>query len=391
MPVSQQAKKTTEKYRAYIEDITFTGECEIAWLLRWGLARVVRAERTGRDGTSREARGLLDWERYEDWRGRERGQSADGEHWAVSAAHHHGWSSAVSQYDPRMFDAIYRGLPDILVTILKELFNLLMHLAANSSDSGLTPSVLSGLFGPLLFGLAPHSCPFDVAHAAYVRSSGATEHLLLAYIRYEQAKHDRLKGGFPGRLKDWVKGYPGMIISDRELDQGLPRRGVKVKRLEKVRRNVRAYSKDLTSSAQDWEREMRQHGGTRWDAWGSILPPVSNKKAPGPRITEQPRQPVLSEKHRKRLFLATETIPVPFSSSPSHGFEKIEMPSSSSGRTGSSLVASTSSHDSLIDRNNAYGSMADQTWREFEGFGFGDGLDKSKLDFNLYEGAKKVR
>ena len=286
---------------------------------------------------------------------------------------------------------MYRGLSDTLVTILKEIFNLLMHLAANSTDSGLTPSVISGLFGPLLFGLGSHSCPFDVAHAAYVRSSGAMEHLILAYIRYEQAKHDRLKGGFPGRLKDWVKGYPGMIISDRELDQGLPRRGVKVKRLEKVRRSVRAYSKDLTSSAQDWEREMRQHGGIRWEAWESILPPASNNRTPGPRVTEQPRQPVLSEKHRKRLFMATETIPFPFSSSPSNGFEKVEMPGSSSRRFGNSLLVTTSSHDSLIDKKDAYGSVADQTWREFEGFGFGDGLDKSKLDFNLYEGAKKVR
>jgi hypothetical protein len=80
MPVSQQAKKTTEKYRAYTEDISFAGECEIAWLLRWGLGRVVRAERTGREGASREVRGLLEWERYEDWRGRERGKSEDGKY-----------------------------------------------------------------------------------------------------------------------------------------------------------------------------------------------------------------------------------------------------------------------------------------------------------------------
>jgi hypothetical protein len=289
-----------------------------------------------------------------------------------------------------MFDALYRGLPGTLVAILKEIFNLLMHLAANSTDSGLTPSVLSGLFGPLLFGLGSHSCPFEVAHAAYVRSSGALEHLLLAYIRHEQAKHDRLKGGFPGRLKDWIKGYPGMIISDRELDQGLPRRGVKVKRLEKVRRNVRAYSKDLTSSAQDWEREMRQHGGVRWDAWESVLPPPSSTRRSRPHVSEQPRQPFLSEKHRKRLFLATDTIPLPFSSSPSNGFEKVETPTSGSGGLISSQIASTSSHDSLAGKYGGYGSVADQTWREFEGFGFGDGLDRSKLDFNLYEGAKKV-
>ena len=74
MPVSHQAKKTTEKYRTYVEDMTFAGECEIAWLLRWGLAKVVRVDKTGREGGTKESRGLLDWGKYEDWRGRERGE-----------------------------------------------------------------------------------------------------------------------------------------------------------------------------------------------------------------------------------------------------------------------------------------------------------------------------
>lgn len=53
----------------------FAGVCEIAWALRWGLARVVRVEKEGMDGwgVGREGRGLLSWDRYEDWRGRERG------------------------------------------------------------------------------------------------------------------------------------------------------------------------------------------------------------------------------------------------------------------------------------------------------------------------------
>jgi hypothetical protein len=75
MPVSHQAKRTTEKYKAYVEDVKFAGECEIAWLLRWGMGRVVRVERGARDGVKREVRGLLEWERYEDWRGRERSRS----------------------------------------------------------------------------------------------------------------------------------------------------------------------------------------------------------------------------------------------------------------------------------------------------------------------------
>ena len=289
-----------------------------------------------------------------------------------------------------MFDILYRGVSPNLATILKELFTLLMHLAANSTDSGLTPSVLSGLFGPLIFGLGPHSCPFDTAHAAFVRSSGALEHLLLAFIRFEEAKHERLKGGFPGRLRDWTKGYPGMIISDRELDQGLPRRGVKVKRLEKVRRYVRAYSKDLLSSGQEWGQEMKQCGGVQWEAWESVLPPVVKTRRSGPRVSEQPRQPSLTDRQRKRLFLASDTIPLPISSSPSISFEKVDVPGSQSNGSGINQSASATSRDSLVNRQEKYGSLADKSWSEFEGFGFGEGVNKDRLEFNLNEGAKKV-
>jgi hypothetical protein len=57
---------------------------EIAWFLRWALARVVRLRKVERvapgphtdviEQGSIEARGLLEWEDYENWRGRERGK-----------------------------------------------------------------------------------------------------------------------------------------------------------------------------------------------------------------------------------------------------------------------------------------------------------------------------
>lgn len=181
-----------------------------------------------------------------------------------------------------------------------------------------------------------------------------------------------------------------MIISDRELDQGLPRRGVKVKRLEKVRRNVRAYSKDLLSSGQEWEREMRQNGGVQWEAWESVLPPAIKTRKAGPRISEQPRQPALTDRHRKRLFLATDRIPLPISSSPSMDFEKVGMPGSRSNGSGIDHLTSAASRDSLIDKREKFGSLADKSWSEFEGFGFGDSVNKDRLEFNVHEGAKKV-
>lgn len=390
MPVMHMAKKTTEKYKVYQEDLKFAGEHEIAWLLRWSLSRAVRVNGDSQQGPNPiggdlpfEMRGLLDWERYEDWRGREQ----------------------AFRYDPLHFDHFYHGLPPVLRDILAQIFALLMHLAANAVDSGLTPNILSALFGPLLFGLGPPSSPFEVAHSSFVRASGATEHLLVAYIRSEQARHDKLRGPFPTRLQHWTLGYPKTIISDRELDQGLPRRGVRLRRLEKAHRLVRSYSPNLMSSAQEWAADMKTRG-IQWDAWDRILPPpptAPRKKTGGPRLSESPRLPVVTERHRKRLCLASESIPLPTCtsvSSISSGFEKVSWPDETPEiNLGVPLVEqekATRQHNRLpppsftFNEQGRCSTLAEQSWMEFEGLGFAESLSKERLDFNVNEGAKRV-
>jgi hypothetical protein len=303
------------------------------------------------------------------------------------------WTSVAGNYDPKSFETILLGLAPTLQTIVSELFNLLMHLTAHSTDSGLTPSILSSLFGPLLFGLGPSACPFETAHAAFVRASGATEHLILAFIRWEQSNHSKLKGSFPRKLTEWIKGYPGMIISDRELAQGLPRRGVRVEKLEKIRRTVRAYSKDLISAGQEWPGEMNRYGGKRWEAWESVLPHEHVRRKPGPRVSEGPRLPVLTEKHRKRMNLTADVVPLPSAiSTSSSGFEKICLPGSMSNLSSSfsSELGTRARGSAGVDEEQKYGSLADKSWSEFEEFGFGEGVGKDRLEFNVYEGAKKV-
>ena len=57
-----------------LEHIRFAKEHELAWLLRWALAQVVRLK----EGTKEMLRGMMEWEVYEEWRGRERGEIPTG-------------------------------------------------------------------------------------------------------------------------------------------------------------------------------------------------------------------------------------------------------------------------------------------------------------------------
>lgn len=52
------------------QDLKFANDQELAWLLRWALSRLTRV----RDGTREMSHGCIEWEQYEEWRGRERGQ-----------------------------------------------------------------------------------------------------------------------------------------------------------------------------------------------------------------------------------------------------------------------------------------------------------------------------
>lgn len=54
----------------FIHEIRFAKEHELAWLLRWALSRIMRIK----EGTRINCHGVMEWEVYEEWRGRERGK-----------------------------------------------------------------------------------------------------------------------------------------------------------------------------------------------------------------------------------------------------------------------------------------------------------------------------
>ncbi len=319
-------------------------------------------------------------------------------HFRPSAAH----------YDPSFFEVFTKTLPPVLNMLVGHIFALLSRLSAYSHASGCNPTALSSYFGPLLFGCGRPSCSFDLAHTAYVRSAGATEHLLLSYIRWQAATQDRIKGGIPRSLKDWIKGYPSMIMSDRVMDRGLPRKGVKVLKVERATRVVRAYSRDLLRTGQTWASDMQRDHGATWDAWervileggrprGAASQPTLAVDARLPKTSEHAKLsdlPQLTDRHCRRLNLDSPIIPT-------STFASLTAASSGGLSSTPGLVRTDSRgigddwsempHTPTGGREK-YGSLTDQAWGVFEGSGFDNGKPLAQmLVFDLTEGSKEVR
>ncbi|KAF8577497.1 hypothetical protein K439DRAFT_1364585 [Ramaria rubella] len=314
------------------EEAQFSGPHELAMMLRWGLARIVRIFQ-GHD-----ARGILSWESYLRWREDE----------------------ASALYPPEYFEAFLPPLPMEVQVLLTTLLAFLARLTAHATSSGLTPPALSSLFGPLLFGLGSAALPFHHTYGAYLRCSHATEHILLAYIRTQDAATHRAIS-MPSRLKDWIRGYPAMIPPIDKLDKA--RRGARTVRVTSARRNVRLYSHDLVKTAASWTLVGSKE-------WTRVVGPPHAKLVPR-----------YSDAFRKRLDMPPSFVP-------DVGFDGNHSQSSSTMSSGSS----TGDEFGLLGKEDEkrFRSLTDLKWGEFESSGFGGGDDK-RLEFDLNEGARTAR
>ncbi|GAW09682.1 hypothetical protein LENED_011860 [Lentinula edodes] len=190
--VGREKDVAEKKWR---EEAKFANMHELGMCLRWGLARITRLI----NGV--EIRGMLNWEHYIQWAEQEQALG----------------------YPPEHFRAFLPTLQTPLRLILLTVLSLLARLTAHSSTSGHTPPTLSPLFGPLIFGLGPSGLPFNHTYTLYLRSVNAMEHILLAFIRWQNTPDatgsysNILTGGtasalgVPPRLKEWIKGYPAML------------------------------------------------------------------------------------------------------------------------------------------------------------------------------------
>lgn len=297
-------------------------------------------------------------------------------------------------YPPTHFDIFVSQLDPILRSILLGLLTLLSKFTAHSASSGHTPPTLSPLFGPLLFGLGPSTLAFHHVYLHYLRAVTATEHVLLSFIRWQDAPGVQGSSaaalGVPTRLKAWIQGYPAMLPKLNFNERPQPRRGARTTRVISVRRNVRMYSPDLVKTAASWGVRPRglpaSHTSDRAFAgskeWDRISPPT---------LKLAPRY---ADSYRKRMDL------------PSNFHPEMGAGSSTSTISSPSLTASlstSSTTSSLFDDKelghlggsrtpeDRFRSLTDLKWGEFEAMGFGDlAADNKKLQFDLTEGARAV-
>lgn len=270
--------------------------------------------------------------------------------------------------------------------------HLLSRFVAHAHLSGLTPHTLSSLFAPLLFHV-PCSAPALVAHSAFVRAANATEHLL-AYIRSTSASLAALHSttgstivgqssrsshlgisDLPPRLKEWVTGYPRMVASDADLARGSSRAGAKMVTCERAIRIVRAYSRDLVSSAQDWAAER---DGADWPAWRRVLG-TARGDAGQPKYSASYRQLM---RVKEVAIQASAAAPVEYGASAARALAR---------KQGKKISLGPQAQAQMRDeeQEGRWGSVAGREWSMFEEGGFGSEVGE-KLGFDLTESAKLV-
>ncbi|CDO71773.1 hypothetical protein BN946_scf184923.g3 [Trametes cinnabarina] len=353
-------KPSSEADRQWREEARLAGPHELGMTLRWGLARVVRWV------GGHQVRGLVSYEAYCEWRDAEAALNYPGLH----------FSSFLDPLDP------------LLRSILVGLFTLLCRFAAHSASSGHTPPTLSPLFGPLLFGLGPSTLNFHHAYVHYLRATTATEHLILAFIRWQDTKTSAASPalGVPTRLKAWIQGYPAMLPTIGKNERPQPRRGARTVRVLSVRRNVRMYSPDLVKTAASWAQRPRgavSNAGERAFAgsreWERIAPPTL--KLP----------PRYSDAYRKRMDLPPNFHPDTGAGSTTSTMPPSLTSSVSSASSVGSALFDEKEHG-LIGAEERFRSLTDLKWGEFEAMGFGSLVaDEKKLQFDLTEGARAAR
>lgn len=169
-----------------LADFRLASVHDLAAILKWALARLIRSSppstssptptATATPADRRPRRGLVDWQAYLTWR-----------------AYEHGASHA-----PQAFQAFLSPLPPSTAALLDRLFHLLARTLAFAVHNGNSAPRLAALFAPLLFGLAPDMA-FHPTYDAYCKIANATQHLLLAYVRY-QAELDSQRGIHPSLI-----------------------------------------------------------------------------------------------------------------------------------------------------------------------------------------------
>jgi hypothetical protein len=223
------------------------------------------------------------------------------------------------------------------------------------------------------------------------------EHVLLAFVRWQDAPSNESSGSFgrgpgsaaslgvPTRLKDWIRGYPAMLpdpaTRSRKNDRLQPRRGARTMRVVSVRRNVRMYTPDLVKTSASWA--CRAPSGVT-HAPNAFAQSRDWERVAPPTLKLVPRY---ADSFKKRMDLPPNFHP--------HTGVASSNASIASSTTVSTLGDSPTEYFGLGKPSAAgeerFRSLTDLKWGEFESMGFG-GLESSekKLQFDLTESARTV-
>ncbi|WFD26314.1 hypothetical protein MNAN1_001293 [Malassezia nana] len=209
--------------RALDQELQFANVYSLVALLKWVLARIGRvvAERApGQSGQPLvlvQERGFVPWPSYMSWRLQEKQQGYP--------------TSAYLQLTHMLETRVAR-----LLDVLMDFFAL---VATHSSQNQMTPSRLGRHMGVLLFGL-PEDASFADTYAWYVQASNATEHILVAFIRYHVSVATQ-STYLPRRLLRLVDDYPRMLSPDLNASSA----AVRTVPATYIARHVQRYAKDL--------------------------------------------------------------------------------------------------------------------------------------------------
>ncbi|GAA5896383.1 uncharacterized protein JCM6883_006886 [Sporobolomyces salmoneus] len=308
--------------RAYLEDPTswendleFAAPLAIGAFLKWALARLVN---------NQNGRGFVSWDAYKQFKTAEKARGYESKSCTIHLI------ARMSMSNGRL---------------LASLLSLFSSIAAHSAQNGMPPRRLASLFSPYIFGLADDQT-FDVTYEEWQRATDATEHLILAYIRDQQAD-----GPLPTFLEKFILNYPSVLNISYSGEPAKIPTGAKVEEVTRVRRLTRFHSRNLIASAGTWDVP---HSAS-WQLFFNTNNPAASL-ASSTSSTSSPL-PVYSSAYRHLLNI----------------------------RSNSGL------DDDLEDEfdQGRYKTRVDKEWSKFGELGFSD-VDEKKLEFDLTESERTI-
>ncbi|GAA5918830.1 hypothetical protein JCM1841_002760 [Sporobolomyces salmonicolor] len=203
--------------RTWEYDLQLVAPLSVGAMMKWALGRLIN---------DRGGRGFVSWDSYNDFKAAEK----------------------ATGYKPKSCTIhLIARLPMSNGRLLATLLSLFSSVSAHSGANGMPPRKLAALFSPYVFGLADDQT-FDATYEEWQRATDATEHIILSYIRDQQAD-----GPLPTFLEKFVYAYPSTLnISYSNAAPKLPKGG-RVEEVTRVRRLTRFHSRNLIASAGTWD------------------------------------------------------------------------------------------------------------------------------------------